>query len=965
VRPALLVALTLLAIAAPLPAQQQPPPRPDTTRTARQDTTTLTPQQQALRRLRALGPVAAPDTVTEAPDTARDRPQAVEIRGRGSPVEGGREGTELSAIPRDSVVNTLLALRGYIATEYRGDTAHYRADSTRLELRGSPQVARQGNQLGAKELIVYDQKRAFACGYGEPELRARQMTHPVQSDTVCYYVDRGLAVARGAQTTVDEGASWYVRLDHAYIDARTDNVYSHGGKFTDCDLPWDHKHYYISASEIKVVRHNVMVARNATWYFADVPVFWLPFMVQSLSRGRRSGLLMPRFGINDIARQGRYNRRIEDVGFYLAINDYMGAELALDWMSNNYTSLRGSMDYRFNRQFLNGGLTYRNLWKNEGGRTFTLSTSNSWQPDERTRVGVNANYAQDTRFVQQRTLDPRELNRSIDSNVSISRNFDWAAVSLGGSRRQSLNSGTTTWDPGFSVNFSPVSLFGSAPGEERWYSNASWNGSGSVRLQRTDVGEDNRNLSAQSRREFTSNVSSGFTVGRFSWSQSADFREETRELRAFADTTRAPLPAFDQQTGGWSMSVSYQQPLIGTSTFTPNVSLGGQFIRNDSSDQRLIMAPMRVDFSTSLRTDLYGFWPGIGPFAAFRHRLSPSFSYNYSPRVTADSLQRRAFGGRGVTAERNTLSIGLSQTFEAKYRSEAADTTAAARDTTGGPRRRQQARAVNLLSISTEALLYDFVRARDGLGIVNTQIGNSVQSDLLRGLQLSFAHELFRTDTVISEVSGLSGNVGDGHIRPLAVRNATATRRVFDPHLSTVNASFSLSGNSWLFRVLRLGRRDTVPEARDTPPPEEDEPVQAGPAIDRTQSEFGLVGTSRRSETSSRRSGVGTWSGSFNYTMIRPRNAAAGSTNQMMTGNFSFQPTENWTVRWSTGYSFTTKDFTDHVLTLTRTLHDWDANFDFLKAQNGNFSFQFRVHLRANPDIKLDYSQHDVQTTPR
>ncbi len=37
-----------------------------------------------------------------------------------------------------------------------------------------------------------------------------------------------------------------------------------------------------------------------------------------------------------------------------------------------------------------------------------------------------------------------------------------------------------------------------------------------------------------------------------------------------------------------------------------------------------------------------------------------------------------------------------------------------------------------------------------------------------------------------------------------------------------------------------------------------------------------------------------------------------------------------------------------------------DAIFDFVKAQNGNFSFQFRVHLRANPDLKIDYEQRDL-----
>jgi hypothetical protein len=65
-------------------------------------------------------------------------------------------------------------------------------------------------------------------------------------------------------------------------------------------------------------------------------------------------------------------------------------------------------------------------------------------------------------------------------------------------------------------------------------------------------------------------------------------------------------------------------------------------------------------------------------------------------------------------------------------------------------------------------------------------------------------------------------------------------------------------------------------------------------------------------------------------------------------------------VQWNTGYNFSQGEFTDHILTLTRQLHDWDANFDFVKTQTGNFSFQFRVHLRANPDIKLDYEQRDL-----
>ena len=42
--------------------------------------------------------------------------------------------------------------------------------------------------------------------------------------------------------------------------------------------------------------------------------------------------------------------------------------------------------------------------------------------------------------------------------------------------------------------------------------------------------------------------------------------------------------------------------------------------------------------------------------------------------------------------------------------------------------------------------MYDFVKARTGDGITTTTVRNSIQSDLLRGLQLSVTHDLFRTD---------------------------------------------------------------------------------------------------------------------------------------------------------------------------------------------------------------------------
>ena len=60
----------------------------------------------------------------------------------------------------------------------------------------------------------------------------------------------------------------------------------------------------------------------------------IPFIVNNISPDRSSGLLTPTFSINDIVRTSQsYSRRVSNMGFYWAINDYMDATVAVDWWS--------------------------------------------------------------------------------------------------------------------------------------------------------------------------------------------------------------------------------------------------------------------------------------------------------------------------------------------------------------------------------------------------------------------------------------------------------------------------------------------------------------------------------------------------------------------------------------------------------------------------------------------------------
>ena len=919
----------LLMGALPASAQQQDP-RPPQQRPAAADTVKKTPREVVFGRLRTLNDSERRDTV--AVDSAAADTMARPSDMKPVPIQDSPE------FPMDSVMRQLAELPGFAPTRYRGAEAVFTADSNNLVLRGAKDqragVSRDNQSMLADSLVTFNELTSVACGFGKPTLSGGTSgSAPLQSDTLCYDTRRGVGMALNARTQVTEGANWFVTGD---MYSRGNDSFSHDATFTDCAL--EIPHYHFALKEMKIVRNDVIVGRNVTLNFGDVPVFWLPFFMQSMKRGRRSGLLMPEFSVNDIVRRNAgYNRRLKDLGFYWAISDYWGALISADWWSNNYTALQGAFDYTYPSKFMAGGATFKQFWGNTGRKEFSVTAQHSMEPNERTRLALNGSFVTSAAFVEERSYDPRELTRSIRSDASASRRFDWGSVSLQASRDHFLTNDEKRYVlPSLGINLATIELF----------EGATWTGSGQFRQTGTDMADTEADPS-----QLNGNISSSFNWGRLSWSQSLNSVDDNvRRQHIIANDTSFQLHQVHDIT--WSSSVGYQQTLIGTTTFTPSISVGGRMLKNDTSELRFVSAPIRLDVGAELKADVFGFWPGISSIERIRHRLSPSIRYSYSPSAAIDSisnpLQARVYGvvaGR----ERNTITVGISQTFEGKFKEdegaeEARRDSAAVDSMTADPtkpRRIPQARKITLLSLSTDAVMYDFVAARDSSrGVQTQQISNSVNSDLLRGLQLSITHELFREDSTVA-----------------------LSRRRFDPHLQRISAAFSLGSNAWIFRALGLTKKsDVTPQTGSAETPITEAP-QGGPA---TGADYGIVGNRGvgdrdRVQQQQPRGPVGSWNASFNFTIERPRRDAttdiARDGSQMMTTTFAFQPTQLWNVNWATGYSFTEKEFTDHILTFTRQMHDWDANFDFVKAQNGNFSFQFRVSLRANPDIKFDYNQ--------
>jgi hypothetical protein len=232
-------------------------------------------------------------------------------------------------------------------------------------------------------------------------------------------------------------------------------------------------------------------------------------------------------------------------------------------------------------------------------------------------------------------------------------------------------------------------------------------------------------------------------------------------------------------------------------------------------------------------------------------------------------------------------------------------------------------------------LAYDFVRARDDYGFETTSMNHSIRSDLVQGLSLRVGHDLFRTTPGAED---------------------ERMERTFSPRLRSLETQFSLTSDSWPFRLFRSG--DPAPDEAS------DEREGGGAPADSTMADdlgdFAHPVTPGRGRSLMMTGGdqaVGTWRGDFGYSLLRPQAGSTAKGNAMLTAGIAFQPTENWSVNWKTSYSFTNHEFSDHVLSLTRDLHRWRAGFHFVRTQTGTFTFHFNVQLLDNPDIKVDYDQ--------
>lgn len=895
---------------------------------------------------------AAADTVPA--DTAAADTAGVDVGARREALAGGEFPS------RDSLFRRLAETGGYRAIEYRGREASLTVDDRLIHLRGDAQANYGGDVLRA-DSITYQGRLEFMRARHGIEL-VGSGRDPVESDSVLYYdVSRRRGTIYGARTRfAAQGTDWNVTGNA--VPTGTDTLFVEESTFTSCTL--EEPHYRFRAGQVKVVTQNVVVAWPVVLQVGRVPIAWLPFFAQDIRPHRRSGILPPRFGFNDVVRTSPgMDRHVQDFGYYWAMNRFMDAEVTVDWFSGNWTEIGGRFRYRFLKKFMDGNL---GLSHNVGsdGRSLRFDWRHNQELSPSTRLRVSANFVQNTSLFQERSFDPRDQTETIDTDVGLNHRLDWVSLNLSASRRQFLGpeGRVTTTLPSVTANFSQVTLFPAPRGQAGPFNNMTWSGSASF-SRFTD-----ETLTRPSTLRRTGNVENSLRVRDFSLRASADVTNEVitpldtlmtgRTVRSrttdhvwelLTDDLSRVVGDFEggesrfRTAVDWQSSVDYQIDLVGSTTLRPTASVDGLLFASNSTGGELLSGPMRTNVGASLSTDVYGFFPGFGPFSRVRHKVSPGFSWRYSPPAQlSEQLRDIPELSRGRIGDaRNTLSVSLSQTFEAKIPAAeasgesgtgagtASDTaagadTAAAAGTGGRAGARDRERKVTLLSVRSSGLQFDFEAPKEGRPVLATEtITNSLGSDLLQGVSMNLTHDLFRE--------------GEGG-------------RTFSPFLTRVGASFRLSSGTSLSDIVGLGG-DGDGEQRGG--------ARTGRRAGRAPGgQFGS-GPERQGEVEGY--GSGPWDLSVRYALRRGRPEEGRPTNQTVSGSLNLNPTPNWRIRWDTQYNFSTGEFGSHVLRLERSLHRWRATFRFNKTPNGNFQFDVSVSLTDAPELHVDYQQQTVR----
>ena len=916
----------------------------------------------------------------------------------------------------DSTMRALMDKEGYRSVQYQGDTVKFDAGTRILVLKGKPSAVQRDETMLIGDSIQYNDSTKKVVAIGDTVLlrdpAAQDADDFVANGQIEYDLETRQGMTGAFSTSVVSGQRLFLTAARSTILSDTlvsgrHIVFAKNGSFTYCEHAEPHFHF--TTRDMKFVSQNVMVARPGVLYIGEVPVFWIPFFFQDVRSGRRSGMLTPNFGVAELFRNSpAYRRSVQNIGYFFAINDFMNAELSMDWRSGarssdvdpGFVRVNGEMNYKWVDRFVSGELAVSQMALRNGTTNQSWTWNHNQDFSKTTKLTARLNWVQNTQIQRNTTVNPVAANATIRSQLNYQTKIGPASINVGGSRVQypgrpqvdmdfpqlnvttgTLEAGPVSWTPSLRLAVSGSSKIDQ--GLQFPY----------VYNARPGGGLDSTRFDA-SRRNMQFSFDTPIKLWDFQWQNSFTINEqfrdypEQREIVGVRDTSQRVTRVFArtfETSVDWTTSFNLPRFFQGTWNLSPsinvqNVDQGGLFVRTERSGGKFVSQAKRLNYALSASPTLYAMLPGVGPIAKLRHSITPGVSYSYSPAASVSdeflqAIGRSRVGYLGALAQ-NRVSLNLATNLEAKLRS----------PTDSEP---DQGRKIKLLSLNFSPLTWDFVRADStGNGFTDKIFSISGRTDLLPGLDFRTSYDLFQGDPA----------------------SDTAT---FSPYRTDMGVTFSMNGKSAIFAFLArmLGKSAEIDSASTSTQPNAS---QQNVVRQSRQMNAAGGGAMRGMQMSLPESGQG-WNLNLQYNAARQRaprgngliieadpaklceafrnqgiaayercfiNAQTSPPTGLGTGqsaigapfvrqppvssvnaSMSFGITQNWSAQWTTQYDVERSRFAGQQLGLQRQLHDWNAVFSFSQTPSGNFAFNFFIALKAQPDLKFNYDRQTYRSS--
>lgn len=759
---------------------------------------------------------------------------------------------------------------GTDTVEYRAVDLQYDVGSATFNLNTKAQLKYRTVTLDA-DTILFAQKEQVLQASGDPILREKKNSS-LAGYRMKYNMKTRVGEVYYATTFQDNNQlnGMEVRRlpDSRLLIAR--------GDFSTCD-DTTHQHYYFYGRRMVVKPKESVTARPVVLNIADVPVAVLPMIVAPLKSGRRSGLLTPKFGGDQV--QGFY---IKNVGFYYAPNDYWDATTSADVIegsSANFekTTLSESVRYKW-RYRLDGNVTYTSYLEQfnfaNSGYDISFNHNQNLTPDGKHTLSGSGSFVSSQHVRQDNGLDAETiLNQQANAQMTYSGKFGTnKSLTLKTSQQYNLSTGN----------------------KERQIPDIQFRMSG----QLFEFERDDDEVAEES---FLDKFNYSFT-NRFNLYE-----------KVAPDTLR------DKDTAAWytgylgTFSVDYSGSLFNVINLTPKATFSGMWSGNrwinpeDSAKYRKQRSGWNPEtgeygeffynhnYSLTADTKLYGIWmPEIGRFTGVRHVMSPSISYTYAPKMDTNRyfVKHPLLSQTPYQTEQKSIGLSLSNDFDIKYLKKSGkssrsgdgeDSTEEAEDTYGTRR----------LFTTSHSTSYNFAADSLNWSDISSSFNFQVLPNYLFTIRTrhSFYHK-YEED-------------------PNKVRIPELTYWGYD-----LSKTFNWSGdfNSGLPSQMGKYQKDSWSASLDY----------------RYSFSSSRVGKKVFKETVTHSTGI----------------------------SASLHPTPNWSMSYTTRYSYTEGRFASHEFTFDRTLHCWKIDFTWTPTGPAS-GWSFTVYVKDLPDIKLNAASTD------